>query len=93
MAEREGFEPSKVLTPYTLSKRARSTTLPPLLKWRQPIQPYPKPDATVTVAPFQAWRSSQHIAFRGPRWVTIGERNANRISAQFLATPGFSLHL
>ena len=31
MAEREGFEPSKVLTPYTLSKRARSTTLPPLL--------------------------------------------------------------
>ena len=30
MAEREGFEPSKAFTPYTLSKRARSTTLPPL---------------------------------------------------------------
>ena len=32
LAEREGFEPSKALTPYTLSKRAHSTTLPPVLK-------------------------------------------------------------
>ena len=31
MAEREGFEPSKGISPYTLSKRAHSTTLPPLL--------------------------------------------------------------
>ena len=31
MAEREGFEPSKPLTVYTLSKRAPSTTRPPLL--------------------------------------------------------------
>ena len=30
MAEREGFEPSKVLLLYTLSKRAPSTTRPPL---------------------------------------------------------------
>ena len=30
VAEREGFEPSIGLTLYTLSKRARSTTLPPL---------------------------------------------------------------
>ena len=72
MAEREGFEPSKAFTPYTLSKRARSTTLPPLRRWWQPIQSYLKPDAAVTVAPFQAWRSSQHVAFRGPRWVTMG---------------------
>ena len=45
-------------------------------RWWQPIQPYPKPDAAVTVAPFRAWRGSQHVAFRGPRWVTIGEQNA-----------------
>ena len=32
MAEREGFEPSKAFTPYTLSKRAQSTTLPSLRK-------------------------------------------------------------
>ena len=31
LAEREGFEPSKGVSPYTLSKRAHSTTLPPLL--------------------------------------------------------------
>ena len=45
-------------------------------RWWQPIQPYPKPDVAVTVAPLQAWRSSQHVAFRGPRWVTIGGQNA-----------------
>ena len=32
MAEREGFEPSKAFTPYTLSKIAQSTTLPSLRK-------------------------------------------------------------
>ena len=32
MAEREGFEPSKQLPVYTLSKRAPSTTRPPLQK-------------------------------------------------------------
>ena len=42
------------------------------VRWWQPIQSYPKPDVAVTVAPFQAWRSSQHVAFRGPRWVTMG---------------------
>tara|TARA_B110000014_G_scaffold264187_1_gene263914 strand:+ start:14634 stop:14774 length:141 start_codon:yes stop_codon:yes gene_type:complete len=31
MAEREGFEPSKDLTPYSLSRGALSTTQPPLL--------------------------------------------------------------
>ena len=31
MAEREGFEPSKRLLVYTLSKRAPSATRPPLL--------------------------------------------------------------
>ena len=31
MAEREGFEPSKQLPVYTLSKRAPSATRPPLL--------------------------------------------------------------
>ncbi len=31
MEEREGFEPSNGLTHYTLSKRAPSTTRPPLL--------------------------------------------------------------
>ena len=31
MAEREGFEPSKRFPVYTLSKRAPSTTRPPLL--------------------------------------------------------------
>ena len=31
MAERAGFEPAKELPPYTLSKRAPSTTRPPLL--------------------------------------------------------------
>jgi hypothetical protein len=31
MAEREGFEPSVPLTVHTLSKRAPSTTRPPLL--------------------------------------------------------------
>ena len=32
MAEREGFEPSKRFPVYTLSKRAPSTTRPPLLQ-------------------------------------------------------------
>ena len=32
MAERMGFEPMKGLLLYTLSKRAPSTTRPPLLK-------------------------------------------------------------
>ena len=32
MAEREGFEPSKRFPVYTLSKRAPSTTRPPLLE-------------------------------------------------------------
>ena len=29
---------------------------------------------TTTVAPFRAWRSSQFIAARGPKWVTIAAR-------------------
>ena len=33
MAERMGFEPMKELLLYTLSKRAPSTTRPPLLKF------------------------------------------------------------
>ena len=32
MAEKEGFEPSRQLPAYTLSKRAPSATRPPLLK-------------------------------------------------------------
>ena len=44
MAERKGFEPLKAVTPYTLSKRAQSTTLPSLrylaVRWRQPTQPH-----------------------------------------------------
>ena len=31
MADRAGFEPAETLLPHTLSKRARSTTLPPVL--------------------------------------------------------------
>ena len=34
----------------------------------------PAPESAVTVAPFQAWRSSQHIAAGGPGWVTIERR-------------------
>ena len=34
MAERMGFEPMKELLLYTLSKRAPSTTRPPLLKFK-----------------------------------------------------------
>jgi hypothetical protein len=30
MADREGFEPSETLLPHTLSRRAHSTTLPPV---------------------------------------------------------------
>ena len=36
MAEREGFEPSMGVTPYTLSRRAPSTARTPLRKWWQP---------------------------------------------------------
>ncbi len=32
MADRAGFEPAETLLPHTLSKRAHSTTLPPVLK-------------------------------------------------------------
>ncbi len=32
LAEREGFEPSRAVTPYTRSRRAPSTTRPPLLR-------------------------------------------------------------
>jgi hypothetical protein len=31
MADRAGFEPAETLLPHTLSKRAHSTTLPPVL--------------------------------------------------------------
>ena len=34
VADREGFEPSVLLLAHTLSKRARSTTLPPVL-WKR----------------------------------------------------------
>ena len=78
MAEREGFEPSKAFTPYTLSKRARSTTLPPLrisvFDGGNPPSRTSAPESTVTVAPFRAWRGSQFIAARGPKWVTIAAR-------------------
>ena len=32
MADRAGFEPAETFLPHTLSKRAHSTTLPPVLK-------------------------------------------------------------
>ena len=32
MADRAGFEPAETLLPHTLSKRAHSTTLPPVLR-------------------------------------------------------------
>ena len=78
MAEREGFEPSEAFTPYTLSKRARSTALPPLrisvFDGGNPPGRSSAPESTVTVAPFRAWRGSQFIAARGPKWVTIVAR-------------------
>ena len=70
MAEREGFEPSKAFTPYTLSKRARSTTLPPLRIQSNPHSLTSAPESAATVAPFRAWRGLQHIVARGPMWVT-----------------------
>ena len=77
MAEREGFEPSIGVT-YTHFPGVRLRPLGHLScfhkVWRQPTQPHLTPEAAVTVAPFQAWRSSQHIAARGPRWVTIERR-------------------
>ena len=58
---------------YTLSRRAPSTARTPLLKiGGNPSSHTIAPEITATVAPFRAWRSSQHIAARGPRWVTIG---------------------
>ena len=36
-----------------------------------PNQPYLVHEAEATVAPFRAWRGSQHVVARGPEWVTI----------------------
>ncbi len=39
-----------------------------------PNQPHLTHEAAATVAPFQAWRSSQLVVARGPTWVTIDLR-------------------
>ena len=64
--------PRYAINVYTLSRRAPSTTRPPLLEMGGgPNQPHPAHESATTVAPFRAWRGLQHLVAGGPEWATI----------------------
>ncbi len=48
--------------------------------------------SAVTVAPFRAWRSSQHIVARGPEWVTIEGAYRSELARRSVATVPYSFH-
>jgi len=48
--------------------------------------------SAVTVAPFRAWRSSQHIVARGPEWVTIEGAYPSELARRSVATVLYSFH-
>ena len=84
MAEREGFEPSKAFTPYTLSKRARSTTLPPLRKMVATHPVLPKARRRCYRCSLPGLAEFTTCRLQGTKMGHHGVRDAKGIDRQFL---------
>ncbi len=52
----------------------------------------PAHESAATVAPFRAWRSSQHVVARGPEWVTIEGAYPSELAERSVATLLYSFH-
>ena len=102
MAEREGFEPSKSYPLHTFQACSfdRSDTSPidsdlyndaprsqsSLTMVVTQSSHTPAHESAATVAPFRAWRSSQHAVARGPERVTIEGAYASEIGRGSVAS-------
>ena len=90
MAEREGFEPSKAFTPYTLSKRARSTTLPPLREMVATHPVLPKAQRRCYRCSLPGLAEFTTCRLQGTKMGHHRVQDAKGIDRQFLYCPGIS---